>query len=418
MIRISPVRRMALLFLLLSLAAGACDAAVWKATRQWDDHWDLEFSRWMAKNWKTDFFMDKRRPAFYKLAHDCGDAPYFARIAFAWENRLPFVVHDPLRRGKLLTNKTRQFDKTPAGAKRVRAFMDFIAARVNTESLPEDTYPIRLKAIRPGDLYVSPGNHNYQIVAISDTGVPTLMSSTTPRKPRYLLRSQGFPMFVPSDEKTMRDGYRRFRRPQDIDKPFKALPDFSAEQYKVAKASGYDFQRFANTLALVLGKRPETSVETIGRMIGEMCNLVRERKDYVDEGVAWREKLLAQGKRCMNKRDYYYYSTHNRDARMGAYFNQNRKSLARLMRSGADPRMLSILKGIYQPYEPSGKVLRALGKLCLVETGLPDYPVVNLRDVWLAIMTGKLTSNPNAPRRYRWGLADTPWEPVCPVYED
>lgn len=397
---------------------GISQAAVWQVKHKWDDSWDLMYSQWMEKNWKTDFFMDKKRPAFYKLKHDCGDAAYFARIAFAWENKLPFVIHDPLHRGKLLSQATRDFNKVPAGVKRLRAFMNFIAERVSTSSLPADTYPIRLKSIRPGDLYVSPGNHNYQIVGVSDSGVLTLLSSTTPRKVRYLLQFQGFPMFVPHDEKRMRDGYRRFRRPQDINKPMKALPDFSNEQYKLAKAAGYQFSRFSYALKVMLSKRPETSAETIKRMVGEMCNLVRERHDYVQEGFAYHEKLRKLGRRCMNREEYYHYSTNNRDIRLGALFSQNRRKMNQLMMAGADPGMMAILEGIFQPDAPNDEISQTLRSLCSVESGVPFYPVLDLRDVWLAIWTGQLTSDPNAPLAYRWGLAGAAWEPNCPVYED
>ncbi len=403
---------------LLLVMPGASLAAVWKAEHQWDDSWDLKYSRWIEKHYKTDFYMNPERPAFYKLKHDCGDAPYFSRIAFAWEHKLPFAIHDPLRKGKKITNKTRKFDHIKDPVKRLRAFMDFIAGRVSTRSLAADTYPVALKSLRAGDIYLSPGNHVYQIVGISDTGVPTVLSSTTPRKVRYLLYFRGFPMFVPSDAKRQTDGYRRFRRPQDLDKPFNKLPDYSAEQYKVAKAAGYQFQRFSNALKILLGKRPESSQETIRRMVNEMCNLVRERKDYVDEGFDYLQKIRAKGRRCMNKQEYYHYSTVSRDMRLGAFFSQNRREMNHLAMQGADPEGMRILRAIFQPEEPPAHLNKRLRRLCSVPTEVPDYPLVDLRDVWLAIWTGKLVSDPNAPLEHRWGIAGEEWEPTCPVYED
>ena len=404
--------------LLLLLAAANAQAAVWKTTETWDKDWDLKYSTWMQTHWKTDFFMDPRRPAFYKVPHDCGDAAYFSRIAFAWEYKLPFVIHNPLHKGQLLTQSMSAFDKIQDPIKRLRAFLDFIADRVSTNSLPQDTYPIALKAIRPGDLYVSPGNHNYQIVNISETGVPKLLSSTTPRKARYLLQFQGFPMFVPNDGETMRDGYRRFRRPQDINKPMVLLPDYSAEQYKVAKAADYQFSRFANVLAVILGQRPESSRETIERMLREMCNLVTERRDYVNEGFEYLHQIRKQGRRCMSAKEYYHYSTTSRDMRLGAFFNQNRRAINRLIRTGADPKMLAILKSIFQPEAPPPEIAAQLYNFCPIISDVPNYPVMDLRDVWLAIWTGQLVSDPHAPLAYRWGISETSWEPDCPVYED
>ncbi|HFD86690.1 MAG TPA: hypothetical protein ENJ35_03325 [Gammaproteobacteria bacterium] len=80
--------------------------------------------------------------------------------------------------------------------------------------------------------------------------------------------------------------------------------------------------------------------------------------------------------------------------------------------------MMAILKGIFQPDAPGEKVTQTLRSLCSVESGVPFYPVLDLRDVWLAIWTGQLASDPNAPLAYRWGLAGAAWEPSCPVYED
>ena len=413
-----PAGQLLLVVLPLMLLPGIAGAAVWKAKHKWDDSWDLKYSQWMEENWKTDFFMNPERPAFYKLKHDCGDAPYFSRIAFAWEHKLPFAIHDPLRKGKRLTQATRKFDHIKDPVKRLRAFMDFIAGRVSTRSLPADTYPIALKTLRPGDIYVSPGNHVYQIVGIDDTGVPTVLSSTTPRKVRYLLYFRGFPMFVPSDAKGQTDGYRRFRRPQDLDKPFNKLPDYSSEQYKVAKAAGYRFDRFSNALKQLLGKRPETSQEQIRRMVNEMCNLVRERKDYVDEGFAYLQKIRAKGRRCMNKQEYYHYSTVSRDQRLGAFFNQNRREMNHLAMRGADPDAMRLLRAVFQPEEPPAAMSQRLRRICSIPSEVPDYPLLDLRDVWLAIWTGKLVSDPNAPLEHRWGIAKEEWEPSCPVYED
>ena len=41
----------------------------------------------------------------------------------------------------------------------------------STRSLKNDTYPIALSDIKPGDIYVAPGVHSYQIIRITDKGV-------------------------------------------------------------------------------------------------------------------------------------------------------------------------------------------------------------------------------------------------------
>ena len=110
--------------------------------------------------------MNEKTPIYYKYSHDCADAVYAMRLIFSYEYKLPFVIHNPSRPGKLISNRKKRWDKLPQ-EKRVRKFLDYVADMTSTKSLSRDTYPIALDDIKPGDIYAAPGVHSYQIVNIT-----------------------------------------------------------------------------------------------------------------------------------------------------------------------------------------------------------------------------------------------------------
>ncbi len=408
-----------LMILLLLLLPGQSHADVWKNKHQWTSEQDKRYVKWVRKNWTPDIFMDKHRPAYYRIATDCADATYFMRLIFAWENKLPFVIHHPYKRGKRLSNSTRAFDKIPAGIPRLRAFMEYVSTQVSSKSLPNDTYPIALKAIRPGDVYVSPGNHSFQIIDISETGIPTVLNSSTPKAPRYLNLQHTFPLFVPTDTKSWRDGYRRFRNPDDLDKPMNQLPDFSTEQYRIAKAAGYSYVRFSNILAYTLGSRRETVSEKARRLFNDLCALTRKRREYVDEGVDYLRILhKKKHRRCMNRHEYDQYSTFHRDQRLAALFNQVKRQSLQMVNHGEHNHALKLLRAIFRPETIDSALLAELDQRCPIRIDDQDGPILNLRSVWQVIQAGRLESDPHATRQQRWGIAEKPYTPHCPVYED
>jgi len=405
----------ALLLLLMSLASSA-QAAVWQATQQWSPAWETKYQAWVAENWTTDFFMNPKKPVYYRMAHDCADAIYFMRIAFSYENKLPFAINNIMRSGELLTNDIKRWDKLPE-MQRMRKFMQYVADRVGTRSLYLDTYPIALADIKAGDLYVHPGSHSYEITGITETGVTSIMSSTTPASPKKMVRLFAYPFFIPQDKAKMRDGYRRFKWPQNIKKPMQQQPGFSAEQYHIAEQVEYNYVAFTDIIAKKLRRRPEPLQEKATRVLYGLCAFAKERVNYVNDGLNFLRKIRAGGRQCMNRTEYDYYSTPSRDKRLKMYFNEVEKIAyagGALRRDEVSIELLA--RAIFHPEIPE-HLHAELDRFC----NLAAYPsnqkrFINLRQLWSNLKAGKVSSDPHAPIENRWGLSSTPYRASCPTY--
>ena len=173
--------------LLFSLWSSSLQAAVWKNQNNWSNAWEVKYQNWVSSSWKPNFFMNPSNQKYYRVPHDCADAIYLMRLVFSYENGLPFVINNANKPGKLLSNQMKRWDSLSED-QRLRSFMVYINDRVGTRSFYKDTYPIPLSQIRSGDLYVEPGSHSYGVVGVTDTGVPVIMSSTTPAAPKMMIQ--------------------------------------------------------------------------------------------------------------------------------------------------------------------------------------------------------------------------------------
>ena len=407
----------ALVFL---LSMQTTQAAVWPSSNPyWNGHWEMKYQQWVAKHWKPDFFMRKGMPEYYLLPHDCADAVYLMRAVFAYENKLPFKIHYLDKKNKYISNTMKRWDKLPQG-ERFRAFALFMIERVGTRSLTKDTFPIALAQIKAGDLYVEPGTHSYSITGITETGVPAIMSSTTPASPKYMIQLYSFPFFIPHDPVGMSDGYRRFKWPRNIDKTAQLQPDFSNEQYQVAQKVGLNYIPFTDIIAKKLQRREEPLEEKTMRLMHSLCSFAKERVNYVNDGLDYLNKLKARKKgarRCMNAKEYDYYSTPSRDKRLYRFFEEVRHiaySGGQLKEGVVNAQLLA--RTIFHPDLPDG-LLNELDNFC----GLAIYPNetkkhINLRQLWEAMDAGKVVSDPHAPFENRWGLTDKKYVGSCKTY--
>ena len=87
--------KQALLLLICSavyLMAGNAQAAVWSENNSWDQTWEDRYSDWVKTSFNEDVFT---QGSYKGIATDCADAVYAARLIFAFENQLPFVILDP-----------------------------------------------------------------------------------------------------------------------------------------------------------------------------------------------------------------------------------------------------------------------------------------------------------------------------------
>jgi hypothetical protein len=412
--------------MLLSFLSPA-NAAIWKAKNQWSEEWEETYRAWVKKNWTEDFFMDEKRPIYYKYSHDCADAVYAMRLVFAYEHKLPFIIHNTRqkKRGKrnrrsspYISNDMKRWDRLPE-EKRVRRFMDYVADMTSTKTLGLDTYPIALSEIKPGDLYAAPGVHSYQIVNVTDSGVAEVMSSTTPKAPRFLDRIESFPFYVPEDKKNYRDGYRRFIQPNNIKKPIQKQPGFNTEQYKIAASVSHNYVRFTDIIASALGKRPEKPDEKTLRLLIALCMYANDRSVYVYDALWHLQAIRKKGRKCMNQREYDSYSTPSRDRRLKAFFNAVDGHFKKVSSYAPNTQPQRWAKILYSETAPSPAEAKEINDFCMVQMSLGEKYFMPLRELRYNLMSGKLVSNPNAPLEYRWGIYDpdkNPYKTSCKSY--
>ena len=402
----------------LILSSTIVQSAVWETENNyWNGNWELKYQQWVSKNWKPDFFMSPAKPEYNRIPHDCADSIYLMRAVFAYENKLPFKIHYLNKKNKYITNLMTNWDKYPED-QRFRQFALFLNDRVGTRSFAKDSYPIALSQIKAGDLYVEPGTHSYGITGITDTGVTAIMSSTTPASPKYMIQLYSFPFFIPHDPVGMSDGYRRFKWPRNIAKPAQQQPGYSNEQYQIAQKVGLNYIPFTDIIAQKLQRRKEPLEEKTMRLMHSLCSFAKERVNYVNDGLAYVNRLRSQGKRqCMNAKEYDYYSTPSRDKRLFRFFTEVEKIAyqgGELTEDQVNAQVLA--RTIFHPELPDG-LINELDEFC----GLAIYPGdnkkhINLRQLWDTLKLGKVSSDPHAPFDNRWGLTETKYVGSCKTY--
>jgi len=402
----------------LILSSTIVQSAVWETENDyWNGNWELKYQQWVSKNWKPDFFMSPAKPEYNRIPHDCADSIYLMRAVFAYENKLPFKIHYLNKKNKYITNLMTNWDKYPED-QRFRQFALFLNDRVGTRSFAKDSYPIALSQIKAGDLYVEPGTHSYGITGITDTGVTAIMSSTTPASPKYMIQLYSFPFFIPHDPVGMSDGYRRFKWPRNIAKPAQQQPGYSNEQYQIAQKVGLNYIPFTDIIAQKLQRRKEPLEEKTMRLMHSLCAFAKERVNYVNDGLAYVNRLRSQGKRqCMNAKEYDYYSTPSRDKRLFRFFTEVEKIAyqgGELTEDQVNAQVLA--RTIFHPELPDG-LINELDEFC----GLAIYPGdnkkhINLRQLWDTLKLGKVSSDPHAPFDNRWGLTETKYVGSCKTY--
>ncbi|HPE59691.1 MAG TPA: hypothetical protein PLB10_05085 [Thiolinea sp.] len=395
--------------------SGVAHASVWKNRAEWDASWEKRYQQWVVQNWKDDIFMNPAKPTYYKFENDCADASYAMRLIFSYENGLPFVINNQMRPGKLITNSMTDWDRLPSESQRVRRFMDYVADVTSTKSLRHDTYPVALADIKPGDIYVAPGVHSYQIVEVTETGIAEVMASTTPKQARFLLRTPSFPFYVP-DSKDMTDGYRRFKLPENIRKAARNQPGYSEEQFRVARDLEFDYVLFTDVIARKLGRRPERPDEKTTRLLLALCMYANDRSVYVYDALWHLQGIRKQGRQCMNQREYDDYSTPGRDKRLKLFFSSIRHHLDRIGRFDPRSHPARWAKAVFAIDEPPASELKHLNDFCMVQLTLGEELYMTLRELRQNLDGGYLVSDPHAPLQYRWGIEKKPYKATCPTY--
>ncbi len=393
-------------------------AEVWPNENTWDETWENRYRDWVRTQWTDDIFMNPAKPIYYEFENDCADAVYAMRLIFSYENRLPFVINNRDKSGKVINNSLTTWDNLPP-PQRVRHFLDYVADMTSSESLRNDTYPIALDDIKPGDVYVAPGVHSYQIVNVTDAGIAEVMASTTPKQARYLLRTPSFPFYVPED-KRFGDGYRRFKEPQNIMKAASEQPGYSEEQYRVAAEVQFDYVVFTDIISKKLGRRVETPDEKTQRLLLALCMYANDRSVYVYDALWYLQKIRNEGRQCMNAKEYNDHSTPGRDKRLRLFFDSIRRHLDKVGRFDPRSQPARWAKAVFSNDEPPPQEMQNLNDFCQVQMTLVDEGERNyymsLRELRQNVEAGTLVSDPHAPLAYRWGIIKEPYVDNCPTY--
>lgn len=398
--------------MLLTLGVQAASAAVWVDTQKWSNEWEEKYSAWVEAEFSSRYFMDG---PYGKIATDCADAVYAARIIFSYENKLPFVIKNPYGQG-YYTNKMSNFDAKKEGKERVRSFLFNIFEQTSTKSLPNDTYPVAINRanVRAGTVWLRPSReeefslarifggkdqrpgHTDLVKSVSREGVVTLIGSTVPSAVRELKEVTDF-YILP--EIKVQTGLRNWKWPEHYNMKESQLPGYGLDQYEMgAQVNNYGeggpqqgsktVQGWSQALKEKLALSTESKGAYLTRLAKNFCVLVKERVSIVATGENLRSRL---GGSCMSYSQWDNYSTPGRDQMVV-------KSLKKLI---AETNLFPFLSR--SSVEKTRRYLETCGTLEIMPGRTVDYTELAIR-----YSEDMISSDPNHPIEARWGEMQKP----------
>lgn len=426
----SRFARWALVAVGIGMAPVSADAAIWTAENSWNDEWEDRYVEWVRTDFTKDVFHNPEDKAIFGLALDCSDAIYAMRILFAYKNKLPFTINDPTN-GRTLSHEMSKWDgfretrrhenddgswKTYKGPEytekdKLRAFIDYVSDITSTLNLVNDTYPVALEDVRPGDMFLLPRNHAYIIRDVDPAGAMTTLSHSSPRAWRVMAEINDFPAEVPEDD-AKRDGYRRFKPQAYLRKPATAVPGASTTQWKIAAELNNDVEAFKLMTQTALAKVEEPVSARAERLFTSLCDYTVQRVDIVNHAQNQLQHIEHNmGRQCMTFGEYAEFSTPGRDKKLIGYFRLLR---ALTKAPGWEQESFSLKPVIEALFDPSNMMSeQELGGYCRVPFDIQGGRDITLREVWRGIEAGQLVSDPHAPIDMRWGLSRQTWKPQC-----
>lgn len=379
----------------------SAQAAVWQDTQSWNSSWEQKYSDWVLNSFDEEIFVTG---SYKGIPTDCADAVYAARIIFAYENKLPFIIKDSTGGSNRLSNKMSRFDSISDSLQRVRKFINYVGDVTSTKSLPNDTYPVAINRtnVKPGTVWSRPRvtrdnflrrviragvqedpGHAEIIKEVSDTGAIYLIGSTVPKAIRQLNTTSSL-VFMPIETST---GLRNWMLPEYYGRSSSNIPGYSLEQFEEigkGKLGRRKLSRWNHHVQDRLALREESQGETVKRQVKNVCNLVHARVEIIAKSEVYRRKL---GGACMSESAYDSYSTPSRDK-----------------------RIKTTLKQVADAADAGG--FTAVGKTKKLKEDLqqcPDIEIapgrkITLYDFAIALLKGDVSSDPNDSFEARWGL--------------
>lgn len=380
------------------LGLASAKAAVWQDTESWNSEWEKKYSEWVRNSFNEEIFVSG---PYKGIPTDCSDAVYAARVIFAYEHKLPFVIRDSTGGSNRISNKMSRFDDISDSLKRVRKFILYIGQSTSTKTLPDDTYPVKITRdyVRSGTVWTRPRRSAVSIIEriaggprqdpghaelvknVSDTGVIYLIGSTVPKAVRQMHTTSSL-VFMPVETTT---GLRNWIPAEYYSRSKSSIPGYSLEQFNVL---GGGDKRYISTwnrdVQKRLALREESKEESIERLADDVCGLVNARVDIVADGEERRQHL---GRACMDQGDYEAYSTPSRDSRI-------KETILQIVEA-ANAKGLTKAQRV--------KKLKAYLDRC------PDIKIgqgktISLYEFSMQLMRGAVSSNPNHDFDSRWGL--------------
>jgi hypothetical protein len=233
--------------LFFSMSVHNAHAEVWQATESWNSYWENDYQKWVNENLKTNVFTGSEG-LLAGISTDCADLLYDVRIQYAYEHSLPFVINAPevlMPKMKIFGNNTSMFDSIVNERSRVRAFINYINDEEGTSTIFKDTFPVAIKEINSGILYLVEWSlfgklehHSYIIKGFDVDHELLYYASDAPRKVRKLQIDTKYPRFSYGSAPF---GFRRWRHPEHLLIAEKDIPTesgYSTEQYKLLAKVG------------------------------------------------------------------------------------------------------------------------------------------------------------------------------------
>lgn len=226
-------------FLTEDIAAGTSRESpgqVWQVgANRWDTAQEQRFAEWMEKTITEDFFIR------YKIPVDCADVPYALRWIYARIAHLPAAV--TTGDGHLLGHWSTAWSGLPTAKewyrdRRFRQSLLAVLQKTTTETLPLDTYPIRIAngSVAAGAVFIGEGHSGIvgRIVYDGSTYSPVqTWEATLPIRVTKLRQRNYFASWTDSEAS---NGLVRFRWPVLAGGRWQLLSDrehpyYSLEQY-------------------------------------------------------------------------------------------------------------------------------------------------------------------------------------------
>ena len=391
-----------LFFLLFQMKAYA---ELYQATRSFENIDELEYSEWVKNNVTSDIFSNPNSP-YYGIKTDCADAAIALRVIYSYEQKLSFEYRE--NNGRILTEKTSLFDHVSSNQiEKLKAFIAYIGENTGSEILAHyNTYPIELKSIRPGDLYItrwknSNGEftrHVYIIKEVLATGDFTLISSTTPRAIRPLLARKGMPLKIFTESPF---GFKRFLN--DVRANPRIMPDYSLFQYEAIKSGEESFFKLVkNTL-----KVTEDTLElNIQRLTENVCVALKARVNVVQIASEEKKKLRNT---CFKKSQYDEYSSPSRDRNIIQDIERLRNGYRTIVKRDLALELEeSTKKGLDYLIgeDKTDSALSAMRDLCNVKVPFPhgQFATIHIKLFYDRYNIALISSNPNHSLESRWGF--------------